>query len=328
MSAAGPSILRAFVAFRVAAVLLVGVMAATMTPTPLMAVAAVESIALVVLAWRTGRLSPAVVVGDGLFLAAVLAVDIALTADPATLSYDKWAFHYALPVSVSIGLAAGRLGLALAAVLPALVAIAASGPAAGLTVGYRLFDVATALVDAGVGAFAARAVHTRAAQAEAARQATAAAEAELARERARAAHARILHDRVLQTMEALARGEPALRKHVVAEAAWLRDLIAGPRPQGLADAADRARRLGLGVELSLHGDPQVPDQVTEAVRRCLVELAERDGRGRAVVHAEVERGELVVSVVHGGEPTSWLPEGASVVYTPGEGTEVELRVSR
>jgi signal transduction histidine kinase len=147
--------------------------------------------------------------------------------------------------------------------------------------------------------------------------------AALAREREAARFTRMLHDRVLQTMELLARGDgvadPELRSLVMEEAAWLRGLVAG-EPAGdpgdllaalRAVVLDHARR-GVHVELNdraLHDRARrqrVPAPVVEAVcgavREAVTNVGKHAGVDEAVVRAALDPGDAVlrISVVDQG----------------------------
>ncbi len=147
--------------------------------------------------------------------------------------------------------------------------------------------------------------------------------AELAREREAARYTRMLHDRVLQTMEMLAKGDwladHDVRSLVLEEAAWLRAVVDGAPPDGAGDllaglravVLDQARR-GLHVELNdtalraVRRRDLVPAPVAEAVcgavREAVTNVGKHAGVGEAVVRAVLDphRMALRVSIVDHG----------------------------
>lgn len=188
-----------------------------------------------------------------------------------------------------------------------------------------------------------------------------ATETALAAERERLENMASLHDRVLQTMETLAREgvlpDPRLRSHVAVEARWLRRLIeeGGRREDGslsdrLWSVAEEFERLGLRVEFSARGpavaiaEPCV-HALTEAAREALNNVAKHAGAAYAVMRAVVERDRVLVTVVDTGrgfdpDAVPWgtgltdsvktrlatVNGGLLIESAPGEGTRVELWV--
>jgi signal transduction histidine kinase len=154
---------------------------------------------------------------------------------------------------------------------------------------------------------------------------------ELAKEMERARHARILHDRVLQTLEALARGnwvaDPEFRAHIAAEAVWLRALVEGVDPgqdwdllTALQRLVQRNARTGLRVELNgsrLRDAPQLRaalrpdfvDAVADATQEALTNVAKHAGVDTAVVRADVTERELTVTILDQGR--GFDPESVS-----------------
>src|SRR5262249_11803114 len=125
------------------------------------------------------------------------------------------------------------------------------------------------LLNPAVGWLSARTLRRQAAALDAAGLAAVNQAGQLAAAAEHARHARALHDRVLQTMETLARGhtipDEALRARIVEQTAWLRRFIeTGQVNQdedlaaGLAAAARVAGRAGIRVQLNdarLRGAP-------------------------------------------------------------------------
>jgi signal transduction histidine kinase len=158
-------------------------------------------------------------------------------------------------------------------------------------------------------------------------------EAMLARDQERLRHARMLHDRVLQTMETLARGQwiadAALKARVAEEAAWLRGLVEGTDEASgggdllgqLSKLAARAARDGLHVELNyatLRGsailgalDSQRSAALAGAVSEALTNVAKHAATASAVLRLTATPAALVVTVLDQGrgfDPVT-QPEG-------------------
>jgi signal transduction histidine kinase len=157
-------------------------------------------------------------------------------------------------------------------------------------------------------------------------------EATLARDQERLRHARMLHDRVLQTMETLARGpwiaDTALKVRVAEEAAWLRSLVEGTveATNGdllgqLSELVTRAARDGLHVEFNyatLRGsavlgvlDPQRSAALTGAVREALTNVVKHAATTSAVLRLTASPTALVATVLDRGcgfDPVT-QPEG-------------------
>jgi signal transduction histidine kinase len=157
--------------------------------------------------------------------------------------------------------------------------------------------------------------------------------AALAAERERVRHARLLHDRVLQTMETLARGDwirdPVMRARVSAEAAWVRGLVEGFVPGGDDDLAtglvqlirDRTEQ-GLviqfnGTALLELGDtrrclaPAAARALVDAAGEALTNVAKHSGTASALMRVSVTGDRLAVSVLdHGrGFDMAAVPRG-------------------
>jgi signal transduction histidine kinase len=153
-------------------------------------------------------------------------------------------------------------------------------------------------------------------------QALARAEA-LARERERVRHARMLHDRVLQTLEAMGRGDLIpdrdLRARVAAEAAWLRALVGGGDSEhdddllaGLQRLVATHAREGLLVELNTAHlqasdawrsrlSAERTDALVAATHEALTNVSKHSGVSHAVVRAGISADELTVSIVDRGQ---------------------------
>jgi signal transduction histidine kinase len=146
-------------------------------------------------------------------------------------------------------------------------------------------------------------------------------EAVLARDTERLRQARMLHDRVLQTMETLARGQwtadAALKARVAEEAVWLRSLVegtaegaAGDLTSQLSDLVARAARDGLHVAFNhatlrepvvLTGlDAQRGAALVGAVSEALNNVVKHAATTSAVLRLAAAPGTLVVTVVDQG----------------------------
>ncbi|MDQ2810514.1 MAG: ATP-binding protein [Actinomycetota bacterium] len=157
-------------------------------------------------------------------------------------------------------------------------------------------------------------------------------EAVLTRDQERLRHARMLHDRVLQTMETLARGQwiadVAVKARVAEEAVWLRGLVegTGEAAEGdllgqLSKLAARAARDGLHVELNhatLRGsailaalDSQRSAALAGAVSEALTNVVKHAATTSAVLRLTATPTALVVTVLDQGrgfDPAT-QPEG-------------------
>jgi len=184
-------------------------------------------------------------------------------------------------------------------------------------------------------------------------------EAALAAGHERGRHYRLLHDRVLQTMETLARGrwitDQQIQDHVRGEARWLRQLISGElddQPDDLNAALmlviGAQAAAGLTVELHTgRPHPPVPAAAAEALSaaasEALTNVRKHAGVDRAVVSVLPARAGVLVTVVDDGrgfdpgQQTSGLGirqslharmsqvSGTARLDTaPGQGTHVEL----
>jgi signal transduction histidine kinase len=145
---------------------------------------------------------------------------------------------------------------------------------------------------------------------------------ELAQERERARHARLLHDRVLQSLETLARGDwlpdANLRAHLAAEASWLRALVEGTpldQPDDLLTAlqtvVQRWARTGLRVDFNstqLHDaldwrknlTVSLVEALADATGEALANVAKHAGVDSATVRITVTDRELIVSILDHG----------------------------
>jgi hypothetical protein len=265
---------------------------------------------------RIGALTLAVDVPAG-----VLALFAGAALNPGhTGSWLNFVFPYTIFVTVTLGLSDRPLWLGLLSGTVLLAAFAVSR----LLADHRLFldsiSLGTSyLGNPMVGWLSARALRRSmavlaAAQADDARQA-----AQVAAVQVRNRQARALHDRLLQTLEVLARGtaipDPSLRARVTEQAAWLRRFIETglvdqdeDLPAGLAAAVRAAARDGIRVRLY------------DAQLRARPDAGALDGGPReALVHAVYQ----AISCIAGNGGT------VAVRAVPdGEGVQVTLVADR
>jgi hypothetical protein len=233
--------------------------------------------------------------------------------------WTGYAFPYTVLVAVTFGLVYRSL-------LPALLSGAVWG-ATELTVAVAVdrrtvaesvFVLVPYLLYPAVGGIGARLLRMGLAKLDAARELAARQAAELATEQERARHAQALHDRVLQTMETLIRGDvmtdPDLRALVSAEAQWLRRFVEvgeldqrDDLPAALAAATRAVAAAGVPVELNdaalrAADAPRLTAPVREALvaatHGALADLAA--GARAAVVRAERHQGGVLVTILTHG----------------------------
>ncbi|MER6092257.1 sensor histidine kinase [Streptomyces bluensis] len=335
-------VLRAYVLFRLGGLLQVAVGAVATHPhyRPLWAGLALcaavfaESLALVAVALRRRRVPPPVLaVADSAVLAVALVVGGGLADRTHGSTWAYFAYPFSLLASIGFGLVVTRLPAVLAlAAVPASAYAATAVLRLGEPVWNAVPNTVPYLANAGIAWAVARALRRTGRELDAATSTAAAREAELAAERERVRHARLLHDRVLQTLETLARTpwitDPGLRAHVRAEAVWLRGFVRGEHPapggagtdgtahlvHGLSSLAEDMARVGLAVELNTAQlrsagrregtGAAVPAPVAEALvdatREALANVLRHAGTERAVVRAELSGNAVLVSVLDNG----------------------------
>ncbi|MEV4759539.1 ATP-binding protein [Micromonospora sp. NPDC049559] len=327
-------LLRAYVLFRLAGLLQVLVALSATYPhyhplaggVALVGALVVESLLLVAVAVRrrgVPGLAPtvldSVLLAAGMFGSAVLA--------SRTVQGHTWVFFmYPFALLAVLGIALAARTLPVVAALVGLIAVAYA-VAAVTIVGDPTWNVVPNavpyLANAGVAWAVAGTLRRSGADLDRATAATARREAELASERERSRHARLLHDRVLQTMETLARdrwvADDGMRALVAADAGWLRSLVTAGRPPGgdgdLAGGLEQlaARQALAGLRVRVHaaqlrsasrGAPplaaELVDTVVGAVGEALTNVAKHAGVPEVVVRAELAEGELLISVLDRG----------------------------
>ena len=326
---------RAVVLFRVAGLAEIGIVAGHNASgsrghgavvMALLAAIAAESAVLCTACLRARRVRSWWAVAD-------LAFTIVVLAASAMVSVRHGGLYVAYPYSVICSVAFG-IGLRrLSAVLAATVFLAAGYLYGG---GYLHADPAPHVAVNAITYFpntmvawaVSRQLRRMARELEASRS----REALLARDQERLRHARMLHDRVLQTMETLARGQwiadAALKARVAEEAAWLRGLVEGTDEAAggdllgqLSKLAARAARDGLHVELNystLRGsailgalDSQGSAALAGAVSEALTNVVKHAATASAVLRLTATPAALVVTVLDQGrgfDPAT-QPEG-------------------
>ncbi|MBV9449575.1 MAG: ATP-binding protein [Streptosporangiaceae bacterium] len=321
-----------------------------------------ESLTLLLTAWRAGRFRPAWVSADVVFNVAGLIAGAELTG---TADFASWA-NFMYPYTVIASIAAGAVLIRLTAVLATALTLAGSyilaavavggGPAWNILPNSSSYLGTILIIWTIAGQFRRFGRDLDRSREEAVAQAV-----DLDRQREHARQARLLHDRVLQTMETLARDQwipdTRLRQHVAREATWLRRFVEGQQPDRSSDLAsalravvDTHRALGLQVELNTaqldQARPGLPDVLLDAlagaVDEALTNVAKHAGVNAATVHASASGRGIQVSVVdHGRGFTPGLADRlgiresikarmtvaggrAAIESTPGTGTCIEL----
>ncbi|MEV0407910.1 ATP-binding protein [Actinoallomurus sp. NPDC050550] len=275
----------------------------------------VEGTVLCAACLRARRIRPAWALADMWFIVAVLLIGAVITAQPHARLY--FAYPYSIISSVAFGVALRRLRMVIGAT--ALLAVADAfasaywhgDPAISVTLNALTYAPNTL-----VAFLVSRRMRTTARELDESRI----REAELARDRERARHARILHDRILQTMEALARGpwiaDREFRMRVAEETAWLRALVeGGPDTDGdliglLQGVVARKARDGLRVEFNgtmltespgwRSLDASVCAALAGAAEEALTNVAKHAGVPAAVLRVGAEPDVLTLSVVDQG----------------------------
>lgn len=329
---------RALVLFRVAGLAELGIVVTqnasgypghgAMVLALLTAAVVAESAALCTACLRAGRVPPQWAVADLAFTIAVLAASAMATARYGGL---YGAYPYSVICSVAFGIGLRRFSFVLAA-----TALLAAGYLYGG--GYLHADppdhvtvnAVTYFPNTVVAWAVSRQLRRTGRELETSRS----REVMLARDQERLRHARLLHDRVLQTMETLARGQwiadAALRARVAEEAAWLRGLVEGTgTAEGdllgqLGGLVARAARDGLHVEFNrttLRGsavlgalDSQQSAALAGAVSEALTNVVKHAATASAVLRLTATPAALVVTVVDQGRGFDPMtqPEGTGL----------------
>jgi signal transduction histidine kinase len=278
-----------------------------------------ETVALILLCRRWGRMPVALALVDVGVVAAAMLVAPALVARSGHSSWANNLHWFALAgPSVTVAVMPGRLLRVLAIVSPLAVAHTAAAVVHDHTVPANVaFDNVNYLTNAALAGILTRLLRASArrqeeSQALALERATA-----LARARERARQARLLHDRVLQTIEMVARGtevDDEVRRHLGAEASWLRRMLheeaAGHANDALAvvhATAERQMRWGLDVSVQDAGarraSPELralsaprAEALAGALGEVLTNVHKHAGDGAATIRVQVDEGRVRVIV--------------------------------
>jgi hypothetical protein len=278
--------------------------------------AGVESLAVVAWWLRQRRPDPRTLLADLPAGLAVLVVGGALAPRHGVVGWTWFGYPYTIVLSFAVGLVcrswrcALGSGAAWAAGCLATGTLVRHGP-----FGPSLGAVPPYLVVGAVGWLSARLLRRTTDELERAGATAVREAAALATSRERDRHARALHDRVLQTLETLARGDavadPAIRATVAEQAGWLRSYVETGRADGddlaagLAAVVRLAAREGVAVELNdarlrfAGTAPELPprrrDLLIEATHHAVVALG-RQG-AEVVVRAGPDNGGVLVTVL-------------------------------
>jgi signal transduction histidine kinase len=293
---------------------------------PVLAAITAESVLLCAACVRARRVRPWWAIADVIFTVLVLAAGAMVSVRYGGLYI---AYPYSVICSVAFGIGLRRLSTVLVATCFLAAGYLYGGghlhadPAAHVVVNTITYFPNTVVAWA-----VSRQFRRMGRELEASR----AREAMLARNQERLRHARMLHDRVLQTMETLARGQwiadAGLKARVAEEAVWLRGLVEGADEATggdllgqLSELVARAARDGLYVELNyatLRGsavldtlDSQRSAAITGAVSEALTNVVKHAATDSAVLRLAATPRTLVVTVLDRGrgfDPTT-RPEG-------------------
>ncbi|MGW2057906.1 sensor histidine kinase [Streptomyces sp. NPDC001840] len=337
-------LLRAYVLFRLGGLVQIAIAASTTWPRyrplwaglALVAVVFAESLALIAVALRRRRVPPrALVAADAVVMAGALVAGGALAGPAHGHTWTYFAYPFSLLASVGFGLVFTRPAAVLAlASLPAAAYAVTAVTRLGDPVWNAVPNSVPYLVNAGIAWAVATTLLRTGRELDAATAASSAHQAQLATERERLRHARLLHDRVLQTMETLARtpwiADAHLHAQVRAEAAWLRAFVRGDHSahsggdlaDGLTTLAEDMARIGQSVEVhtaqlrsAAHHHAAIPKEIADALvaaaREALTNVVKHAGGARAVVRAELTGDAVRVSVLDNGKgfDPAELPRG-------------------
>lgn len=298
----------------------------------LVCVIAAENMVVIWLCVRRRIVRPGVVLADTAVAIAGLVAGARLTSTAGGHTWAYFMYPVSLVGSVAIGFAYRRLS----AVIILTTAIAAAYIEAAVTVHHdpvwnAVPNTLSYYANTTVAWAVARYLRTVASRLDLARAGAVEHSARTAREEVRSGHARALHDRVLQTLESLARGrwitDPGLRSHLAADAAWLRAFVEGNDNTanqatdllaGLQALVQRMALVGLHAEL---GSAQLREMTSdvvaaplvavlvEAAGEALTNVAKHAGVDHATVRAQLHPDSVEVSIADRG--CGFNPSGAS-----------------
>lgn len=295
--------------------LFAGRFAAVWQPLAMYVVMVVET-AIVIVGWLRHGMTTRLFVLELLTGVALLLVNGSLVSGSDATTWALFTYPYTVMITFTTGLLCRALAASWTLGVCWLACYVVVYVAHGGTLSGALAGTPTYVANPVIGWLSARVFRRNSQELDAARVAAIVRAAELAARRVRARNAWALHDRVLQTLETLARGtqvtDPALRDRVVDEAAWLRAFVEsdGTRQEhdltsGLDTVARMARGAGLAVEvnyaafLTAEGATRLAKPQRAAVVEATHEVLEamigtcRD----AVVQARRADGGVAVSVV-------------------------------
>jgi signal transduction histidine kinase len=290
----------------------------------LVAAVVVESAAFMLACRARSRIVSGYLVADTVFCVAALVASAALTAPRDGHTWAHFMYPFSLLVSIGIGLGLPRLRAVLA-----LTAFLAAGYATSAV--YLHGDPVWNVLPNTVSYFpnivvtwaVARYLRASSREVDASREEAVAHAEALAAERQRAHHARLLHDRVLQTLETLARGgwlpDETLRSHVASEAAWLRAFVEGQGSrEGSGDLiaelnalVQSQARMGLHVEFHAAAlretgqwrqwlTPKVVTALIEAAHEALTNVRKHAGVSTATMRASAGGAGITLGVLDHG----------------------------
>lgn len=282
-----------------------------------------ETVAVIVVCVRRRSIPVPLVSFDVVFMVGALFLGAALAQSAASRGWTDYMYSYSLITSVAIGFAYRRYLLVFAATTAiALAYVLSDWLIQHLAVATVAPNALSYFTNTAVTWAVARYLRRLARQIDASREEALARAEALARERERARHARILHDRVLQTLETLGRGDwvsdPEFRAHIAGEAAWLRGLVEGVHAEdpgdllaGLQRLVSHKARTGLLVDFN-SSQLRESDEwraalpapraaaLVDAAQEALTNVAKHSGVSSATMRVSVAGGTLTVSVLDRG----------------------------
>jgi signal transduction histidine kinase len=291
---------------------------------------AAESTAVIAVCVSRRTLPRPVITLDVAWLCAALFAGAALAQSASSRGWVDYMYTYSLISCLALGFAYRRY----LTVFAATSAIAVSFVLSDWLIQHSalinvLPDVLSYFTNTAVGWAVARYLRRLAREIDTSREDALSHAETLARERERTRHARILHDRVLQTLETLSRGDwvsdREFRAHIAGEAAWLRGLIAGVDTEdpsdllvGLQRVVSQKARTGLQVDFnssqlreSDKWRPRLPAPsaaaLVEAAQEALTNVAKHAGVTMATMQVSIADQTLTVSVLDQGrgfDPTA------------------------
>jgi hypothetical protein len=278
-------------------------------------VLAAETVALLWYWLRTGTIGRTTLAADLPLGVAALVAGAFLARHEGLIGWTDFAFPYTVLIAFTIGFACRTLaGTVLAGLVWAVPHLVCAVSVEHLSLAISLYVIPSYLVNPLVGWTSARLLRSIAVELDRAWQLSVRRAAELAGEHERARHAWALHDRLLQTLETLARTatmrEDELHGRVVEEAAWLRRFVeTGELDQsedlaaGLAAVVRAVAGAGVRVQLNdaaVRVEPAILDEPTrvalvEATHQALAGVAA--GTKRVVVRAAREADRILVTIL-------------------------------